>query len=87
VPTLEGDIKLTIPAGTPSGKVFRLRGKGVPVLGSGRRGDQHVRVQVAVPKKVSEKKKKLLQELRELEEKEGPDKSRGILERVKEMFS
>jgi len=46
VPTLDGPVKMKIPAGTQSGKVFRLRGKGVPALGGGGRGDQHVRVMV-----------------------------------------
>ncbi len=65
IPTLEGRTKLVIPAGTQHGAVFRLRGKGVPVLRSGRRGDQLVSVRVVVPEKLDPKQRKLLQELGE----------------------
>lgn len=62
VPTLDGKVKYTIPEGTQTGTVFRLRGKGVPVLNSSRRGDQLVRVNIEVPKNLSKKQKELLQE-------------------------
>ena len=56
VDTLDGKIELKIPAGTQTGTVFRIRGKGVPVLGAkDRRGDHHVQVTVAVPKKMNAK--------------------------------
>jgi molecular chaperone DnaJ len=94
VPGLEGRLKLKIPAGTPSGKVFRLKGKGIPVLGSSpqRRGDQHVRVVVHVPKKPSDKERELLEKLAELQGTEvGPDgvsgDSKGFFEKVKDIFS
>ncbi len=63
VPTLEGTQKLTIPAGTQHGATFRLRGKGVPILRSNRRGDQLVTVRVVVPDKLNDRQRKLLQEL------------------------
>ncbi|CDF05536.1 chaperone protein DnaJ [Megasphaera elsdenii CAG:570] len=63
VETLDGKIELTIPAGTQTGTVFRIRGKGVPVLGSkNRRGDHHVQVTVSVPKDLNAKQKELLRE-------------------------
>ena len=63
VDTLDGKIELKIPAGTQTGTVFRIRGKGVPVLGAkDRRGDHHVQVTVAVPKKMNAKQKELLKE-------------------------
>ncbi len=65
VPTLDGTAKLTIPAGTQHGEVFRLRGKGVPILRSSRRGDQLVVARVVVPEKLNDKQKKLLKELGE----------------------
>ncbi|MBU6283815.1 molecular chaperone DnaJ, partial [bacterium] len=49
VPTPEGDVALRIPAGTQSGRRLRLRGKGVPRLQGGDRGDLYVRVMVQVP--------------------------------------
>lgn len=64
VPTLNGSLKLKIPAGTQSGKTFRVRGKGVTPE-RGRAGDLLVTVQVAVPQKVSKAEKKLLEELEE----------------------
>lgn len=59
-PTLTGKIKMKIPAGTESGRVFRLRGKGVPDVRTGHTGDLYVRVQIAVPKKMSSKQEDLL---------------------------
>jgi molecular chaperone DnaJ len=57
--------KLNIPAGTQAGAEFRLRGKGVPVLRSNKRGDQVVTARVVVPEKLTEKQRKLLRELGE----------------------
>jgi molecular chaperone DnaJ len=62
VPTLNGGVKVRIPAGTPSGKTFRVRGKGIDPE-RGRPGDLLVTVEVAVPKKVSKEEKRLLEEL------------------------
>jgi len=62
VGTVEESVKLKIPAGTQSGTQFRLRGKGVPHLRGRGKGDQYVRVQVNIPKKLSRKQKKLLEE-------------------------
>lgn len=66
VPTLEDDEKLKIPAGTQPGKVFTLRGKGVPYLRSnGRRGDQKVIVNVAIPEKLNKEQRELFEQLAE----------------------
>jgi molecular chaperone DnaJ len=67
VPTLDGVVKLKIPAGTQHGKVFRLQGKGVPDLrrGGSARGDQYVAVQIEIPTKLSKKQRKLLEQLRD----------------------
>ena len=75
VPTLRGRAEMTIPAGTQSGKVFRLRGQGLPVLEGRGRGDQLVRVFVEVPKKISERQKELLREFQELEKKSSGNQS------------
>ena len=62
-PTLEGKIKIKIPAGTEGGRVFRLRGHGVPDVRTGsQKGDLYVRVQIAVPKKMSARQQQLLRE-------------------------
>jgi molecular chaperone DnaJ len=83
VPTLDGPTKLSIPSGTQNGTVFRLRGKGVPVLRTNRRGDQLVSTHVVVPVKLNEKQHKLLQELGESLGIEHLNKDhRGILEKI-----
>jgi len=85
VPTLDGDEELVIPAGTQSGEVFKIRGKGVPHLQRNGRGDQLVMVHVLTPTKLSQQQKDLLAELSKTLGKEAvhqPEK--GLFERVKE---
>lgn len=65
VPTLDGQVSLTIPEGTQTGSVFRLRGKGVPSVRGGMRGDQYVTVNLETPKNLSQKQKELLREFAE----------------------
>jgi molecular chaperone DnaJ len=63
VPTLDGNIKMRIPEGTQTSTVFRLKGKGIPRLKGYGRGDQHVKVTVQTPVRLTEKQKSLLAEL------------------------
>lgn len=63
VPTLEGRVKMKVPPGTQSGKLFRLRGKGIEVLGGAGKGDQLVQIVVEVPENISRKQRKLIEEL------------------------
>lgn len=63
IPTLDGDVKFDLPAGTQSGTVFSLKGKGIQVLNGRGRGDQLVRVIVDVPKNLSQRQRELLTEL------------------------
>jgi molecular chaperone DnaJ len=63
VPTLDGDVKLKIPAGSQTGKVFRLKERGVPHLHHPGRGDQLVRLHVVTPTALDENQKKLFKEL------------------------
>lgn len=63
VPTVDGKSKLRIPAGTQPGKVFTLRGKGVPFLKSSGRGDELVFINVDIPQKLEEKQRLLFEEL------------------------
>ena len=62
VPTLDGDVKYTVPAGTQPGDVFKLKDRGIQNLNGRGRGDQLVRVEVVVPRKLSEKQKDILRE-------------------------
>ena len=63
VPTLEGKVTMKVPPSTQSGRVFRLRGKGIPVYGGAGKGDQLVTVLVEVPERVTRRQRKLIQEL------------------------
>jgi molecular chaperone DnaJ len=87
VPTLDGPAVLKIPAGTQSGMVFKLKGKGMPVLNSTARGDLMARLTIAVPQKLTAEQKKKIEELAELLGHEVPQQGqKGVFERVKEFF-
>jgi molecular chaperone DnaJ len=75
VPTMNGPVKMKVPSGTPSGKTFRLKGKGAPRKGGA--GDLLVTVRVDVPSKLSRPEKELLQQLRDAEH-ESPRRSLGV---------
>ena len=77
VPTLDGKVKYTIPDGTQTGTVFRLRGKGIPRLNSSGRGDQFVKVTVQTPMNLTGEQKELLRKLGETFGEEG--RKGGIL--------
>ena len=74
VPTLDGRVKYTIPEGTQSGTVFRLKGKGIPYLRSGSRGDQFVTVNVSIPKNLTKDQRELVEKLAESMEGKTPKK-------------
>lgn len=66
VPTPEGEAQLKIPAGTPNGKLFRLRGKGVPSLRGGSAGDLTVRIVIEVPANLDRRQRELLEEFQKI---------------------
>ena len=87
VPTLEGQVKMRLPPGTQSGRVFRLRGRGLPVFGGYGKGDELVKIVVEVPAELTERQRELLEELaREMGADTHPqqqsflDKLRGLFE-------
>jgi molecular chaperone DnaJ len=85
VPTLDGDQQLTIPAGTQTGEVFRLRGHGVPYLRRNGRGDQLVVIQVMTPTKLTDRQRHLLSELSETLGKEVVQQSeKGFFDKLKD---
>ena len=86
VPTLKGKVKIKIPFGTQSGKVFRLKGKGIKDVHGYHQGDQHVRVIVETPTHLTAKQKELLREFAALEVEEVHPLSKGFIDKVKEMF-
>ena len=82
VPTLDGKVKLKIPAGTQSGKVFRIKGKGIASLQGGGRGDQHVRVYVEVPSQLNKEQRELLERFAAISGKDTLPQSRSFWEKV-----
>ena len=86
VPTLDGPAEITIPAGTQYGQTFRLPGKGMPNVRTGRRGDQFVSVQIVVPKDLSAEQKSLLRKVGGLTGK--PEKvSKGFFEKLRDAIN
>ncbi len=86
VPTLDGHVKLDIPPGTQSQKVFTLRGKGLPRLQRRGRGDEHVRVFVWVPTKLSKEQRRVLEQLRSLETTDDLKPGRTFLDRLRKLL-
>ena len=86
VPTVDGSAELSIPTGVQPGKVLRMRGKGVPHLQGGGRGDQLVMINVAVPTRLSADQRKLFEQLAETMGSEVQPQERGFLDRLKEVL-
>jgi len=92
VPTLRGRAKLQIDPGIQSGRVLRMRGRGIPELGGGsRRGDQLVRVHVWTPQRLDDEQRAVLEALRDAEafQPKPDEKGRGksFFSRVRDVFS
>jgi len=86
VPTLDGKVRLKIPAGTIPGKVFKLKGKGIKHTEADGRGDQLVHITVHIPKKLSAKHRKLLEDLA-LEYETDPKETEGLFHKFKDWFN
>lgn len=91
VPTVQGAVRVSVPAGTQSGVVLRLRGQGLPELQGRGRGDLLVRVRVYTPEKLSHEQESAFRRLREIED-DAPEPSargdhKGFWSRVKEAFT
>jgi molecular chaperone DnaJ len=84
IPTIEGPEKLTIPAGTQSGKILNLRGKGVPKLRGSGRGDQLVVINVEIPKRLNAEQRELFEKLATSLGSEVRPQERGFFDRIKE---
>jgi len=85
VPSLEGDLPLTVSAGTQTGATYRLRSRGMPSVRGTQRGDELVTVHVLVPQKLSRREKELLEELAALGGSRVEDE-KSFFERVKDAF-
>ncbi|WP_227934908.1 molecular chaperone DnaJ [Alkalihalobacillus deserti] len=86
VPTLNGKVKLKIPAGTQTGTNFRLRGKGVPNVHGRGQGDQHVKVRVITPKNLTEKEKEMIREFSQMSGGQPDEQSDGFFAKVRRAF-
>jgi molecular chaperone DnaJ len=86
VPTLEAKVSLRIPEGTQTGKVLRLRGKGLPSIRSSARGDQLLHIFVEVPTRLSKRQRELLEEFAEESGDEVSPVTRGFLEKLRDLF-
>ena len=87
IPTVHGPVEMAIPAGTQTGKTFRLRGKGAPQLRGNGQGDQHVTVNIVTPTKLNEAQKEALKAFAAASgEKEVHPKKRGFFDKVKDAF-
>ena len=85
-PTLNGKVRLKIPAGSQPGKVLRLKGKGFPDARGYGRGDQHIVLKVEIPRKLTERQKELLREFEEESGEESNPMRKGFFDKVKELF-
>lgn len=89
VPTIDGKAKIKIPAGTQSGKIFRLKGKGFPNVHSYEKGDQLVHVNIWTPQNVSDEEKDMLEKLQQSSRfHPNPEKNeKSFFDKVREMFT
>lgn len=87
VPTIHGKVEMKIAAGTQSGTVMRLRGKGIPQLRGNGNGDQHVRIKVLTPQKLSDRQKELLHEFADISGKKVNPEQESFFDKVKKIFN
>ena len=87
VPTVDGNrVRMPVPSGTETGKQFRLKSKGMPVLRSKVLGDMYIQVEVETPKSLTRRQRELLEEFERESNKETNPASSGFFARVKEFF-
>jgi molecular chaperone DnaJ len=84
VPAVAGNVSLRVPAGTQSGQVFHLRGRGLPRVNSGGVGDLHVRVQLWTPESLSPQEETLVRQLAEVQKSVPQKGTKGIWSKMKE---
>lgn len=89
VPTLDGKVKIKIPAGTQGGKIFRLRGKGIPSLQDYGKGDQLIHVNIWTPKALNKEERETMEKLKSMPNfKPNPGKEeKGFFEKMKDYFN
>ncbi len=86
VPTLDGRVKLKVPPGTQTGKVFRLKGKGIQSLRGYGKGDEFVRIVVETPTHLNREQKRLLQQFAKISGENVNPITKSFMDRIKEVF-
>lgn len=86
VPTLEGNVKFTIPEGTQTGTTFRVKNKGIPSLKNKMKGDLYFTVKIVVPRKLNEEQKNLLRKYAEISGNNAEDQGKSFFDKVKDAF-
>lgn len=88
VPTLDGAVKIKVPAGTPAGKIFRLKGKGLPSVQSYGTGDQLINVNIWTPKELNKEERVMMEKMRDMEnfQPQIGAGEKGFFERMKDYF-
>jgi molecular chaperone DnaJ len=88
IPTLDGKARIKIPAGTQGGKVFRLKGKGLPIINSYQKGDLLVNINVWTPKHLSKEEKEILEKMKDSENfiPKPSHSDKSFFDRMKEYF-
>jgi molecular chaperone DnaJ len=87
VPTLTGKARVSIPPGTQTGKILRMKGKGIPHLRGSGTGDQLIRIVVWTPTKLSKEEEALFTELKKIESQKPPRESKGLWDKIWQTFS
>ena len=86
VPTIDGTVEVKIPAGTQSGKILRLRERGIPHLRGNGRGDEHVVIKVLTPQNLNQRQKELLKEFGEISGDKVNPEQKSFLDNIKNLF-
>lgn len=86
VPTIDGKVEYTMPEGTQPGTVFRMKGKGIQMIGGRGRGDQYVKVTLEVPKNLTDKQKELLRQLESSDTDTNHEKRKSFRDKLKDVF-
>ncbi|MBO5651485.1 MAG: molecular chaperone DnaJ [Selenomonas sp.] len=86
VPTIDGTVEVKVPAGTQSGKILRLRERGIPHLRGNGRGDEHVVIKVLTPQNLNQRQKELLKEFGEISGDKVNPEQKSFLDNLKNLF-